>query len=88
MPLVYFKANLSQKHSLLRAVFKHSLAYHRGAFRTLWLHLFFAPNLLIYNEKGLLFLEQSSAENDAFSLSAPDEIRTHIDGTGNHNSIR
>lgn len=22
------------------------------------------------------------------SLSAPDEIRTHIDGTGNHNSIR
>ncbi len=21
-------------------------------------------------------------------LSAPDEIRTHIDGTGNHNSIR
>lgn len=21
------------------------------------------------------------------SLSAPDEIRTHIDGTGNHNSI-
>jgi hypothetical protein len=46
-----------------------------------------APNLLKINKKGLLFLEQSLAENGAFSLGAPDEIRTHIDGTGNHNSI-
>jgi hypothetical protein len=68
-------------------VFKHGLAYHEGSFRTPWLHPLFAPNLLVANEKGLLFLEQSLAENEAFSSGAPDEIRTHIDGTGNHNSI-
>ena len=38
-------------------------------------------------KKGLLFLQQSFGSN-VITFSAPDEIRTHIDGTGNHNSIR
>ncbi|MDB5159360.1 MAG: site-specific recombinase, invertase Pin [Mucilaginibacter sp.] len=84
---VYEKTTLNQKHAFLRGVFKHGLAYSEGAFRTPWITPVLWHNLLKVNKKGLLFVEQSFAENEAISFGAPDEIRTHIDGTGNHNSI-
>lgn len=33
------------------------------------------------------FNHKKGENNDVFSLGAPDEIRTHIVGTGNRNSI-
>jgi flavodoxin len=37
----------------------------------------------LFDKRGFFF-----SEFFIFPKSAPDEIRTHIDGTGNHNSIR
>ena len=88
LPSIYEKANLNQKHAFLKGVFKRGLAFSDGAFRTPWVNPMFQHNLFYINKKGLLFVEQSSEKNETISFGAPDEIRTHIDGTGNHNSIR
>ncbi|HVV06893.1 MAG TPA: hypothetical protein VHC96_21830, partial [Puia sp.] len=58
-PGIFGKANIFQKHSILREVFKGGLIYVDGAFRTPRLHPALAHNELILKEKGLLFVEQS-----------------------------
>ena len=51
---------VTQKHSILRGVFKHGLTYHEGAFRTPSINPALAHNAVKFKEKGLLFVEQSS----------------------------
>lgn len=60
---IYEKGNIFQKHSIIRAVFKDSLAYSNGMFRTPYVNPAFEHNLLNINEKGLLIYEQASKKN-------------------------
>lgn len=55
---IYQISSLQRKQSLLRGVFKHTLTYSEGAFRTLQIDETFSPNSLKAKEKGLLFEEQ------------------------------
>lgn len=57
---IYRKATVTQKHSILRGVFKHGLTYHEGAFRTPSINPALAHNAVKLKEKGLLYIEQSS----------------------------
>ena len=82
VPVIYEKANLNQQHAFLKGVFKHGLAFKEGAFRTPWVSPVFHHNLLGINKKGLLFVEQSCGQNEAFPLGVPEGIRTPIIRTG------
>ena len=73
---IYEKGNIFQKHSIVRAVFKDSLAYNNGVFRTPYINPTFEHNLLKVNEKGLLIYEQASKKLTKSSLSTQEEIRT------------
>ena len=84
---IYEKCNVYQKHAIVRAVFKDNLAYGGGMFRTPFVDPSLAHNLLNISKKGLLFYEQPLQDSDNFLSGVPDEIRTHIVGTGNQNSI-
>ncbi|MCR8560468.1 recombinase family protein [Mucilaginibacter sp. BJC16-A38] len=55
---IFKKAEISQQHVFLKRVFKHSLTFIEGVFRTPWIHSLFEHNLLIMKQKRLLFLEQ------------------------------
>ncbi|WP_341834850.1 recombinase family protein [Chitinophaga pollutisoli] len=59
---IYQKANVRQKHHLLRGVFKRGLTYKEGAFRTPFLHPALIHNEVMLKEKGLLFVEQPSGD--------------------------
>ena len=68
-------------------MFDNRLYYKDGTYRTPFLNkLLLDNNLNISNLSGLIF-EKKGENNDVFSLRAPNEIRTHIVGTGNRNSI-
>jgi site-specific DNA recombinase len=73
---MFEKANINQKHSLLKGVFKHGMTYSEGAFRTPWINPAFTHNLQIINKKGLLFLEQPSPEFDTIPCGAEEGTRT------------
>lgn len=55
---IFKNSELSAQHAFLKRVFKHGLTFREGAFRTIFMHPLFEHNLLILNEKRLLFLEQ------------------------------
>lgn len=73
---IYKRSNLNQKHALLNGVFKHGLSYSEGAFRTPYINPVLTHNLLIMNEKGLLFLEQPDQDFDTIPCGAEEGTRT------------
>ncbi|GLU56183.1 hypothetical protein Dfri01_56440 [Dyadobacter frigoris] len=84
---IYLKATTIQKHHLIKLVFDNRLYYKDGTYRTPFLtDLLIDNNLNINKLTGIIF-EKKGENNDVFSLRAPNEIRTHIVGTGNRNSI-
>ncbi|MBL4678079.1 MAG: recombinase zinc beta ribbon domain-containing protein [Mucilaginibacter sp.] len=76
LSVIFEKANLNQKHAFLGTVFKHGLSYKDGAFRTPHLHPAFCHNMLKLNKKGLLFVEQPSADSDRIPCCAEEGTRT------------
>lgn len=55
---IYEKGNITQKHTLLRGVFKDNLVWGEGMFRTAFIDPTFNDNILKVKQKGLLFNEQ------------------------------
>jgi len=73
---IYDKGNVSQKHTLIRAVFKDNLFWGEGVLRTKFVDLTFQDNLLKINEKGLLFNEQPFRKSDINLIRTQKQIRT------------
>ena len=74
---IYEKGNITQKHTLIKGVFKHNLHWADGAFRTKYIDPTFHDNLLKIKEKGLLFNEQPFRKSDINPISTPNRIRTY-----------
>ena len=74
--LLYDKANVTQKHTLVRGLFKDSLLWGHGSFRTKSLDRTFHDNLLKVNKKGLLFNEQPFKKLTMNLVSTRKQIRT------------
>ncbi|MEJ2901624.1 hypothetical protein WAE58_04285 [Pedobacter panaciterrae] len=55
---IYQKGNITQKHTLMRGVFKDNLVWGDGMFRTAFIDPTFNDNILKVKQKGLLFNEQ------------------------------
>ena len=55
---IYEKGNITQKHTLMRGVFKDNLAWGDNMFRTAFIDPTFNDNILKIKQKGLLFNEQ------------------------------
>lgn len=72
------RANMMDKHKLVRAVFKHGLVYSEGIFRTPFLHDALSGNYLNINNKGLLLVEQPLVFSGVNPVCSPDGNRTHI----------
>lgn len=68
---LYQRAPLHRKQSLIRGVFKLSLTWVDGAFRTPSIEPCLSRNLLDANEKGLLFLEKPSAIWEQIPYGSP-----------------
>ncbi len=68
IPEIFEKANIFQKHSILREVFKAGLMFNEGSFRTPFINPALSHNLLILKEKGLLFLEQPSQDLNKITM--------------------
>lgn len=73
---IYDKCNVTQKHAIVRGVFKDNLVNAGGQFRTNYIDPTFHHNVLNTNEKGLLFYEQSFQKLNEKSLSTREQIRT------------
>lgn len=69
---VFFNWPLFRQQLFIKVVFSDALSYFEGVYRTLFIHPMFADKALILKEKGLLLLEQPSAEFDKLRLSTPD----------------
>ena len=68
---IYDRASIKDKHSLVKAVFKHAITFSEGAFRTPFISEVFAHNYLNIKEKGLLFVEQPSVFSGANPFCSP-----------------
>jgi site-specific DNA recombinase len=68
---LYQRAPLHRKQNLIRGVFKHSLMWVDGSFRTPSIEVGLSHNLLNANEKGLLFLEKPSAIWEQIPYGSP-----------------
>ena len=68
---IYEKSNITQKHTLIRGVFKDSLLWGEGSFRTAFTDPVFYYNLLKIKEKELLFHEQPFRNSDNFPFCTP-----------------
>lgn len=53
-------ATLTEKHALVKEVFKGKLVYENGSFRTAFINPVSESNILKVNEKGLLVVEKPS----------------------------
>ena len=73
---LYDKGNVTQKHTLIRALFKDNLVWGQGSFRTKFLDRTFHDNLLKINKKGLLFNEQPFKKLTMNLVSTRKQIRT------------
>ncbi|WP_423213034.1 recombinase family protein [Olivibacter jilunii] len=78
---IYEKSNITQKHMLIRGVFKDNLVWGSNMFRTTFINPIFEDNLLKIKEKGLLFYEQPSLKSGIIPLSTQGRDRT---GTVSH----
>ncbi|MES2827654.1 MAG: hypothetical protein V4687_05860 [Bacteroidota bacterium] len=74
---IYEKGNITQKHTLIRGVFKDKLVWGGGLFRTAFIDPTFYDNVLKVNEKGLLLYEQPSPVLGFSPVSTPG--RTEIE---------
>ena len=74
--LIYEKSNVTQKHTLVRGMFKDNLVWGKGLFRTKFIDPAFHDNLLKINKKGLLFNEQPFQKSEINLISTPNRIRT------------
>jgi site-specific DNA recombinase len=61
---------LHQQQLFLNMVFRESLSYADGVYRTTFINPLFADKVLILKEKGLLVVEQSSLKTDVSPISA------------------
>jgi hypothetical protein len=68
---LYERASIRDKHSLIKAVFKHAITFSEGAFRTPSISELFAHNYLAIREKGLLFVEQPCVFSGANPFCSP-----------------
>lgn len=68
---IYKMAKLEDKHSLIKGVFKLSLSYSEGKFRTPYILPAFVSNSLKAKEKGLLDFEEPLALVDKIPLCSP-----------------
>ncbi len=82
---LYQKCNITQKHTLIRGVFKDNLVWGEGIFRTAYIDPIFYDNLLKINKKGLLFNEQSFQNSGVTPVSTQRRSRT---GTVSHRCLR
>ena len=73
---IYDKGNITQKHTLIRGVFKDNLLWGGGTFRTATIDPTFYDNVLKVNEKGLLFYEQPSSISGITPLGTQSRGRT------------
>lgn len=71
LKILYQRAPLHRKQNLIRGVFKHSLMWVDGAFRTPSIEPGLTRNLQNANEKGLLFLEKPSAIWEQIPYGSP-----------------
>jgi site-specific DNA recombinase len=73
--LLYFyeRADLHEKQSFIRQVFKSNLYYREGIYGTTYLLPVFLPNALILKEKRLLEIEQPSINTAKSQHCAPDQ---------------
>jgi site-specific DNA recombinase len=72
IPQIYRKANVHQKHTIIRTVFKDGLMFNDGAYRTPYLIPALSHNQLILKEKGLLFVEESFANSGVTPVCSED----------------
>ncbi len=82
---IYEKGNITQKHTLIRGVFKDNLSWGSEMFRTTFVDPTFYDNILKVKEKGLLFYEQPSR---ILGLSPVRTQRRSRTGTVSHRCLR
>lgn len=78
---IYEKGNITQKHILIRGVFKDNLVWGGDMFRTTFIDPTFQDNLVKIKEKGLLFYEQPFLKSGVTPLGTQSRDRT---GTVSH----
>jgi site-specific DNA recombinase len=64
IPNIYRFANVCQKHSFTREVFKHGLIFKDCTFGTPYINPVFAHNEMILKQKGLLLIQQPSSYSE------------------------
>ena len=76
--VLFAECEVSHQHVFLKKVFKHSLTFIEGVFRTPWVHSLFQHNLLILSEKRLLFVEQPNDNFGGIPRGGAGGIRTLV----------
>lgn len=82
---IYEKSNITQKHTLMRGVFKDNLVWGDDMFRTAFIDPTFNDNILKIKQKGLLFNEQPFKVSGMSPVSTQRRSRT---GTVSHRCLR
>lgn len=82
---IYEKSNITQKHTLMRGVFKDNLVWGDDMFRTAFIDPTFNDNILKIKQKGLLFNEQPFKVSGMSPISTQRRSRT---GTVSHRCLR
>lgn len=75
---IYSRATITDKQTLVRAVFKHKLVYSDNKFRTPYVEPYILSNSLKAKEKGLLEIEETPLPESKIWFRTRDEIRTRI----------
>lgn len=87
IPEIFASANSLQKREVISLVFDNNLYYENGTYRTPTMMELLTHNTLKMKQKELLIFNKKEGFHEEIPPSAPEGIRTPIDGTGNHNSI-
>ena len=82
---IYEKSNITQKHTLIKGVFKDNLAWGDDMFRTTFIDPTFNDNILKFRKKGLLFNEQPFK---VLGLSPVSTRRRNRTGTVSYRCLR
>ncbi len=82
---IYEKSNITQKHTLIRGVFKDNLVRGDDMFRTAFIDPTLNNNILKVKQKGLLFNEQPFKVSGLSPVSTRSLSRT---GTVSHRCLR
>ncbi len=86
LDLLLKKGTVEEKRQIISSTFPENIVFDGERYRTMRVN---AETLLIYQKKSELETKKKSqiVKKRLGSFCAPDEIRTHIVGTGNRNSI-